>query len=123
MSPTELRASLGLAGIFALRMLGMFILLPVFAVYATHLQGGESHAAVGMALGAYGLTQALLQLPFGMWSDRVGRKTVMYVGLALFALGSFFAAASDSIAMVTLGRALQGSGAISAAITALLADF
>ncbi len=122
MSPTELRASLGLAGIFALRMLGMFILLPVFAVYATHLQGGESHAAVGMALGAYGLTQALLQLPFGMWSDRVGRKTVMYVGLALFALGSFLAAASDSIVMVTLGRALQGSGAISAAITALLAD-
>lgn len=74
MNPLELRASLGLAGLYALRMLGMFLILPVFAVYATQLEGGNNHALVGLAFGAFGLTQAFLQLPFGMWSDRVGRK-------------------------------------------------
>jgi len=74
MSPAELRASIGLAGIFGLRMLGMFIILPVFALYAEHLPGGDSHTLIGVALGAYGLTQAVLQIPFGWLSDRIGRR-------------------------------------------------
>ncbi|MBI2293906.1 MAG: MFS transporter, partial [Betaproteobacteria bacterium] len=77
MSPAELRASIGLAGIFGLRMLGMFIILPVFALYAEHLPGGDSHTLIGVALGAYGLTQAVLQIPFGWLSDRIGRKPVI----------------------------------------------
>jgi MFS family permease len=107
MSPLELRASIGLASIYGLRMLGMFLILPVFAVYAEHLPGGESHTLIGIALGMYGLTQAILQLPFG---------------LLLFALGSFVAASAHDIYMVIFGRAIQGAGAISAAVTALLAD-
>ncbi|MBS4095546.1 MAG: MFS transporter, partial [Sulfuricella sp.] len=88
MTPFERRASAGLAGIFGLRMLGMFLILPVFAIYANTLPGGENHVLIGLALGAYGLTQALLQLPFGMASDRFGRKPVIYFGLLLFAVGS-----------------------------------
>ncbi|GHD65601.1 MFS transporter [Jeongeupia chitinilytica] len=122
MSPLELRAASGLAGLYALRMLGMFLVLPVFAVYAGHMPGGDNHALVGLAFGAYGLTQALLQLPFGMWSDHVGRKKVIYIGLALFALGSIMCAMADHIVWLIVGRAVQGAGAISAAITALLAD-
>ncbi|XZG69716.1 MFS transporter [Chitinibacteraceae bacterium HSL-7] len=122
LSALELRAATGLAGLYALRMLGMFLVLPVFAVYAGHLPGGDSHVMVGLAFGAYGLTQALLQLPFGMWSDRVGRKKVIYIGLALFALGSIMCAMADHIVWLIIGRAVQGAGAISAAITALLAD-
>lgn len=122
MSPFERRASIGLAGIFGLRMLGMFLILPVFAVYASHLPGGDNHTLIGLALGAYGLTQALLQLPFGMASDHFGRKRVIYFGLVIFALGSFVAAFADNIYMVILGRAIQGAGAISAAVTALTAD-
>ena len=122
MSPFELRASIGLASIYGLRMLGMFLILPVFAVYAERLPGGQSHILIGIALGMYGLTQAILQLPFGMASDRFGRKRVIYFGLLLFALGSFIAASADDIYMVIIGRAIQGAGAISAAVTALLAD-
>ncbi|MEW6332005.1 MAG: MFS transporter [Pseudomonadota bacterium] len=122
MSPQERRAAAGLASIYGLRMLGMFLILPVFALYAEHLPGGENHTLVGLALGMYGLTQALLQLPFGMVSDRVGRKRVIYFGLVLFALGSFIAAAADDIYMVIIGRTIQGAGAINAAVTALLAD-
>ncbi|MFO1385309.1 MAG: MFS transporter [Chitinivorax sp.] len=122
MSPLELRASTSLAGIYSLRMFGMFLILPIFALYAPQLQGGEDHMLVGIALGAYGLTQAILQLPFGMLSDRIGRKRVIYIGLILMALGSLICAAADNIYMMILGRAVQGSGAISAAITALLAD-
>jgi MFS family permease len=122
MSPVELRASAGLAGIFGLRMLGMFLILPVFAIYATGIPGGENHVMIGLALGAYGLTQALLQLPFGMASDRFGRKRVIYFGLILFALGSFVAASSHDIYWIIIGRSIQGAGAISAAVTALLAD-
>jgi MFS family permease len=122
MSPLELRASIGLASIYGLRMLGMFLILPVFAVYAEHLPGGESHTLIGIALGMYGLTQAILQLPFGMASDHFGRKRVIYFGLLLFALGSFVAASAHDIYMVIFGRAIQGAGAISAAVTALLAD-
>jgi len=122
MSPVELRASAGLAGIFGLRMLGMFLILPVFAIYATGIPGGENHVMIGLALGAYGLPQALLQLPFGMASDRFGRKRVIYFGLILFALGSFVAASSHDIYWIIIGRSIQGAGAISAAVTALLAD-
>jgi MFS family permease len=122
MTPLERRASAGLAGIFGLRMLGMFLILPVFAIYAHDLPGGDNHALIGLALGAYGLTQALLQLPFGMASDRFGRKPVIYFGLALFAVGSLVAALATDIWWVIFGRAIQGSGAISAAVTALLAD-
>ncbi|HEX9626574.1 MAG TPA: MFS transporter, partial [Acidiferrobacterales bacterium] len=122
MSPLERRAAAGLASIYGLRMLGMFLILPVFALYAEHLPGGENHTLVGLALGVYGLTQALLQLPFGMVSDHVGRKRVIYFGLVLFALGSFIAAAADDIYMVIVGRTIQGAGAINAAVTALLAD-
>ncbi|TCS74095.1 putative MFS family arabinose efflux permease [Sulfuritortus calidifontis] len=122
MTRSERRAAASLAAIFGLRMLGMFLILPVFALYAQDLPGGDDHALVGLALGMYGLTQALFMLPFGMASDRWGRKPVIIAGLLLFALGSFVAAAADDIYMVILGRALQGAGAISAAVTALLAD-
>jgi MFS family permease len=122
MSPLELRASLGLASIYGLRMLGMFLILPVFALWAEHLPGGDNHTLIGIALGSYGLTQAILQLPFGMASDRVGRKRVIYAGLLLFAAGSFIAAVAPDLYWVTLGRIIQGAGAISAAVTALLAD-
>jgi MFS family permease len=122
MTPQELRASVGLAGIFGLRMLGMFIILPVFALYAERLPGGHDHALIGLALGAYGLTQACLQVPFGWLSDRWGRKRTIYLGLVIFALGSFLAALAQDITMVILGRVIQGAGAISAAVIALTAD-
>ena len=122
MSPIEIRATAGLATIYGLRMLGMFIILPVFAFYAEHLPGGDNYTLVGIALGAYGLTQAILQIPFGWLSDRIGRKPVIYIGLILFTLGSFIAASADNIYWVILGRVVQGSGAISAAVMALAAD-
>jgi MFS family permease len=122
MSPVELRASLSLAGIFGLRMLGMFVILPVFAIYAEGLPGGDNLTLVGIAIGIYGLTQACLQIPFGWWSDRYGRKPVIYAGLAIFAVGSFVAALGVNIYVVILGRMLQGAGAISAAVMAMTAD-
>jgi MFS family permease len=122
MTPVELRASVGLAGIFGLRLLGMFVILPVFAIYAEQLPGGSDLTLVGIAIGAYGLTQAILQIPFGWWSDRYGRKPVIYVGLAIFAVGSFVAAAATTIYVVIIGRVLQGAGAISAAVMAAAAD-
>jgi MFS family permease len=122
MTAAELRASLALAGIFGLRMLGMFIILPVFALYAEQLQGGSDHTLIGLALGAYGLTQALLQIPFGRLADRWGRKSTIYLGLAIFAAGSFVAAFAQTIYIVILGRVIQGAGAISAAVLALVAD-
>lgn len=122
MNAIELRATLGLAAVYALRMLGMFLVLPVFALYAKGLLHGASPAWIGFALGSYGLTQALLQLPFGMWSDRIGRKKVIYFGLILFAIGSVIAALAPNIEWLTIGRVVQGSGAVSAALTALLAD-
>ena len=103
-------------------MLGMFLILPVFAIYAATLPGGADHTLIGLAIGMYGLTQALLMIPFGMASDRLGRKPVIIVGLLIFALGSFVAASATDIWGVMLGRALQGAGAISAAVSALLAD-
>ena len=122
MSALELRASLSLASLFALRMLGLFLILPVFAVHARHLPGGDSQTLVGIALGAYGLTQGILQIPYGMASDRYGRKRTIVVGLLLFAAGSFVAAWGPTIAVVILGRALQGAGAIAAPVTAFAAD-
>lgn len=122
MLPAEKRAAMGLAAIFALRMLGLFIVLPVFAVAARSLTGGQEVAAVGLALGAYGLTQAFFQLPLGLAADRWGRKPVIAFGLTLFVVGSILCATADSIDAMTWGRMIQGSGAISAAITALVAD-
>ncbi len=122
MTSGERRAGLGLASIFALRMLGLFLILPVFSVYAQHLPSGGDMALVGLALGAYGLTQTFLQIAYGAASDRFGRKPVIVFGLLLFAAGSFVAAMANDIYGIIGGRALQGAGAISAAVTALAAD-
>jgi len=122
MTSRERRASVSLASIFALRMLGLFLVLPVFALEAARYPGGEDPALVGLAMGIYGLTQALLQLPFGLASDRWGRKRVIIVGLLVFAAGSFVAALATSVWGLLVGRVLQGAGAISSAVTALLAD-
>lgn len=122
MTRAERRASGTLASIYGLRMLGLFFILPVFAVYAEHLPHGHDKFLVGLALGIYGLTQATMQIPFGMASDHLGRKPVMVFGLLLFAIGSFVAGASDNLYLIIIGRAIQGSGAISAAISALIAD-
>lgn len=118
---SERRAIVGLAGLYATRMLGLFMVLPVLALNADHLVGATP-LLVGLALGIYGLSQAVLQIPFGMLSDRLGRKPVIAVGLGLFMIGSIVAAESDTIAMLIIGRTLQGSGAVAAAIMALLAD-
>lgn len=122
MSPFELRAGASLASLFALRMLGLFLILPVFAVHAPELAGGDNLTLVGIALGAYGLAQAILQIPFGIASDRFGRKPVIAVGLVVFALGSFLAAFASDIYVVIAGRMLQGAGAISSVVVALAAD-
>jgi MFS family permease len=122
MTSTERRASASLASIYALRMLGLFLVLPVFALEAAKYPGGDDPAWVGLTMGIYGLTQGILQIPFGMASDKLGRKRVILFGLMIFAIGSFVAAAADSLGMLMLGRAIQGAGAISAAVTALLAD-
>jgi MFS family permease len=122
MTPVEHRASIGLAGIYGLRMLGLFIILPVFAIYAQQLPGGESQTLIGIALGAYGLTQAILQIPAGWLSDHYGRKPVIYAGLILFAIGSFVAGSADNIYWIIAGRVIQGAGAINAAVMALTAD-
>lgn len=121
MSRNEVRSAASMAGIYALRMLGLFMILPVFALYAEELEG-VTPALTGMAIGIYGMTQALLQIPFGLLSDKIGRKPVIVFGLLIFAVGSLVAASADSIFMVIVGRALQGSGAIAAAVMALTAD-
>ncbi len=121
MTPAERRAALSLAAIFALRMLGLFMILPVFALYAEELPG-VTPTLVGLAIGIYGLTQAALQIPFGMLSDRIGRKPVIIGGLLVFACGSVVAATAGDIHLIILGRAIQGAGAIAAAIMALAAD-
>ncbi len=122
MTPQELRATGSLASIYGLRMFGMFSILPIFAVYAANLPEKPSSLMIGIALGAYGLTQALFQLPFGIASDKFGRKPLIYFGLLLFALGSLTAAFSTTIEGIILGRIIQGAGAISAVVTALVAD-
>ncbi len=121
MTPTERRASSALAAIMSVRMLGLFMILPVFSVYAETLPH-TTPTLVGMAIGAYGLVQALLQIPLGLLSDHIGRKQVITGGLILFAIGSVVAAMAHSIEGIILGRAIQGAGAISAALMALTAD-
>jgi MFS family permease len=122
MTRDEKRAGASLAAIFALRMLGLFLILPVFAIHAKTIPGGDNLTLVGIALGAYGLTQAIFQIPFGMASDAFGRKRVIIIGLLLFAFGSAVAALATDIWWMLIGRILQGAGAISAAVTALAAD-
>ncbi len=122
MTAVEMRATWSLASIYGLRMLGMFLILPIFAIYASTLSDKPSSLMVGLALGAYGLTQALFQLPFGMASDKFGRKPMIYLGLAIFAIGSMVAALAMNIEGIIIGRALQGAGAVSAVVTALVAD-
>jgi predicted MFS family arabinose efflux permease len=121
LSPQERRSVGALAAIYATRMLGLFLLLPVLALYARELPD-YSPELLGLAMGAYGLTQALLQIPFGRWSDRLGRKPVIAVGLALFAAGSLIGALAQSVLMLVVARCVQGAGAVSAAVSALLAD-
>ncbi|CDH32894.1 MFS transporter [Xenorhabdus bovienii] len=121
MTPLELRATWGLGSVFSLRMLGMFMVLPVLTTYGLGLRG-SSEALIGIAIGIYGLTQAIFQIPFGLLSDKIGRKPLIIGGLLIFVLGSITAALSDSIWGIIIGRALQGAGAISAAIMALLSD-
>ena len=121
MNSTERRALAGLASLYVFRMLGLFMVLPVLSVYGAEYRG-STPALLGLALGAYGLSQALLQIPLGMLSDRFGRKPVIYGGLALFALGSLVAAQTDSVYGLIAGRLLQGCGAIAAATMALMAD-
>jgi len=121
MTPFERRAAISISGIYSLRMMGLFLILPVFSLYADTL----SHTTpflIGLAIGVYGLSQALLQIPFGMLSDRFGRKRIITLGLLIFAAGSVIAANADSIIGVIIGRAMQGSGAIAAALMALAAD-
>jgi MFS family permease len=121
MTRLERQAALSLTSIYALRMLGLFLLFPVLALYASHLEG-STPMLIGLALGAYGLSQALLQIPFGMLSDRFGRKPVIIAGLILFSLGSAIAAVSHTLFGVIAGRLLQGSGAIAGPVMALAAD-
>jgi MFS family permease len=122
LTSSERRASVALAGLFACRMLGLFLLLPVFAVAAGSLPGGDDPMKVGLALGMYGLTQAFMQIPFGLASDRWGRRPVVVAGLLLFIAGSVVCALAHDVFWITIGRAIQGAGAISAAVTAWLAD-
>lgn len=122
MNAQEIRATIGLALIYALRMVGMFMILPVFALYAHGLPVPASDLQIGLAIGIYGLAQAGLQIPLGIASDRWGRKPVIVLGLAVFAAGSFLAGATQDIHWIIAGRVLQGLGAVSSAASALLAD-
>lgn len=121
LNSTEKRAAVSLALVFGLRMLGLFMIMPVFAIYGQSLEG-YSPMWVGIAIGAYGLTQALLQIPMGMLSDKFGRKPIILIGLVIFCIGSLVAAYSDSVVGVTIGRAIQGMGAIASTVLALAAD-
>lgn len=118
----EKKASSSLAFLFAIRMLGLFLLTPVFSAAAVELHGGDQKSLVGLAIGMYGITQAIMQLPFGFLSDRFGRKPVIIIGTILFILGGIVCALAESVHLVMIGRAIQGAGAVSAAITAWVAD-
>lgn len=121
LSTSEKQAACSLAAIFALRMLGLFMIVPVFSLYA-HTLHNTTPFLIGVAMGCYGLTQALLQIPFGLWSDYIGRKPVIALGLVIFAIGSIIAATSHGIWGIIIGRSLQGAGAVGSATSALLAD-
>jgi MFS family permease len=121
MKPQEFRAAAALAAVFSVRLLGLFMIYPVFAAYAGALVGANPYL-IGEALGIYGLSQGLLQIPFGLLSDRVGRKVMIVLGLILFGAGSAVAAVSTTIGGVIIGRALQGAGAVGSVILALVAD-
>jgi len=121
MNAEEKRASIGLAGIFSMRMLGLFMILPVMSLYTEELEG-MTPMLMGLAISIYGLTQAILQIPFGLMSDRFGRKRIITIGLLVFVAGSIVAAMSTTIGGIILGRALQGCGAVAAAVMALAAD-
>ncbi|MBW4053727.1 MAG: MFS transporter [Proteobacteria bacterium] len=121
MEKQELRAAASLAAVFSVRMLGLFMIYPVFAAFARQLPGVTPYK-IGLALGIYGLSQGLLQMPFGLLSDRVGRKVMIVLGLLIFAVGSAVAASSTTIDGIIWGRVLQGAGAVGSVILALVAD-
>jgi len=122
MNPSELRSTLALAGIFGLRMLGLFLLLPVFSIHARGLPGGEHALWVGLTLGIFNIVQACFYIPLGRLSDRIGRKPVVFWGLSLFVAGALICAARDDLLWIAIGRGVMGAGAISAAISAWVAD-
>lgn len=122
MNPSELRLTLALAGIFGLRMLGQFLLLPVFSLHARGLPGGEHALWVGLTLGIFNIVQACFYIPLGRLSDRIGRKPVVLWGLSLFVAGALICAAKDDLLWIAIGRGVMGAGAVSAAISAWVAD-
>jgi predicted MFS family arabinose efflux permease len=122
MTPTEQRATYAIAGVFSTRMLGLFMIFPVFALFAEQEFANITGTQIGIAIGIYGLTQALLQIPFGMLSDKYGRKPLLLVGMSIFMLGSIVCALAESIEMMIIGRALQGMGAVAAVLMASVSD-
>lgn len=122
MNSSELRSTLALAGIFGLRMLGLFLLLPVFSIHAHGLPGGEHALWVGLTLGIFNIIQACFYIPLGRLSDRIGRKPVVLWGLSLFVAGALICAAKDDLLWIAIGRGVMGAGAVSAAISAWVAD-
>jgi len=122
MNPSELRSSLALAGIFGLRMLGLFLLLPVFSIHAKDLPGGDQAFLIGLALGIFNIVQACFHIPLGRLSDQIGRKKVVLWGLSLFVAGALICATKDDLLWISIGRGVMGAGAISAAVSAWVAD-
>ena len=122
MNPSELRSTLALAGIFGLRMLGLFLLLPVFSIHAKDLPGGDQALLIGLALGMFNIVQACFHIPLGRLSDQIGRKKVVLWGLSLFVAGALICANKDDLLWIAIGRGIMGAGAISAAVSAWVAD-